>query len=502
MTLAFEAAVAGGIPVIKALREGLAGNRIERVAGILNGTCNYILTTMREEGRDFAEVLADAQALGYAEADPAFDIDGVDAAHKLAILAALAFGQQVNFAAVHVEGIRRVSALDISFAEELGYRIKLLGIARRTAEGVEMRVHPAMVPKQSLLAPVDGVYNAVLLEGDFAGTVFLQGRGAGAGPTASAVVADLIDIARGSRVPVWGAGQAALDAGRPVPISHHAGAYFLRLMVVDQPGVLADVTAILREHHISLASMLQHGRKPGEAVPIVLVTHDTNEAAVAAALTRIADLESVLEQPSFDPYRAEVKESHMTARRLEDVSDRNLALELVRVTEAAAIAASRWIGRGKKNEADGAAVEAMRKAFDTVAIDGTVVIGEGEMDEAPMLYIGEKVGQGGPAMDIAVDPLEGTSITAKGGPNAIATVALAEHGNFLHAPDIYMDKIAVGGGLPEGVVDLDAPVAENLRNLAQAKKMRRLRPGGLHARPRPPRGDRSPKSARPARASC
>ena len=160
----------------------------------------------------------------------------------------------------------------------------------------------------------------------------------------------------------------------------------------------------------------------------------------------------------------------MTERRLEDVSDRNLALELVRVTEAAAIAASRWIGRGKKNEADGAAVEAMRKAFDTVAITGTVVIGEGEMDEAPMLYIGERVGQGGPAMDIAVDPLEGTSITAKGGTNAIATVALAEHGNFLHAPDIYMDKIAVGGGLPDGVVALDASVAENLRNLARAKK--------------------------------
>ncbi len=161
----------------------------------------------------------------------------------------------------------------------------------------------------------------------------------------------------------------------------------------------------------------------------------------------------------------------MTQRRLEDISDRNLALELVRVTEAAAIAASRWIGRGKKNEADGAAVEAMRQAFDTVAIDGTVVIGEGEMDEAPMLYIGEKVGQGGPAMDIAVDPLEGTSITAKGGPNAIATVALAEHGNFLHAPDIYMEKIAVGGGLPDGVVSLDAPIAENLRNLARAKKI-------------------------------
>jgi homoserine dehydrogenase len=299
VTLAYEAAVAGGIPVIKALREGLAGNRVDRVAGILNGTCNYILTTMREEGRDFAEVLADAQALGYAEADPAFDIDGVDAAHKLAILAALAFGRQVDFSAVHVEGIRRVSALDIKFAEELGYRIKLLGIAHRTAEGVAMRVHPAMVPQQSLLAAVEGVYNAVLVESDFAGTVFLQGRGAGAGPTASAVVADLIDIARGIAVPVWGCDSARLEAGASVPIAHHVGAYFLRLMVVDQPGVLADVTAILRQHHISLASMLQHGRKPGEAVPIVLVTHETHEAAVATALTRIAALESVLEAPTL-----------------------------------------------------------------------------------------------------------------------------------------------------------------------------------------------------------
>jgi homoserine dehydrogenase len=298
-TLAFEAAVAGGIPTIKALREGLAANHIDRVAGILNGTCNYILTTMREERRDFAEVLADAQALGYAEADPAFDIDGVDTAHKLAILAALAFGQPVDFPAVHIEGIRRVSALDIAFAEELGYRIKLLGIARRTAEGVEMRVHPAMVPRQTLLAGVDGVFNAVLIEGDFSGPVFLQGRGAGAGPTASAVVADIIDIARGIKPPIWGAAQPALTPGRPVAIAKHVGAYFLRLMVVDQPGVLADVTAILRDHRISLESMLQHGRKPGEAVPIVLVTHDTDEASVASALARIAALDVVLEPPAF-----------------------------------------------------------------------------------------------------------------------------------------------------------------------------------------------------------
>jgi homoserine dehydrogenase len=299
VTLAFEAAVAGGIPAIKALREGLASNRIERIAGILNGTCNYILTTMREERRDFAEVLADAQALGYAEADPAFDIDGVDAAHKLSILAALAFGQPANFAAVHIEGIRRVSALDITFAEELGYRIKLLGIARRTADGVETRVHPAMVDKNALLASVEGVFNAVLIDGDFAGSVFLQGRGAGAGPTASAVVADLIDIARGNSIPVWGTAQSALSPSRAVPISQHIGAYYLRLMVVDQPGVLADVTAILRDHHISLESMLQHGRKPGEAVPIVLVTHETVEAAIGAAISRIAALDVVLEPPAL-----------------------------------------------------------------------------------------------------------------------------------------------------------------------------------------------------------
>ena len=194
--LAFEAAVAGGIPVIKAIREGLAGNRISRIAGILNGTCNYILTQMRERGREFAEVLADAQKLGYAEADPSFDIDGIDAAHKLAILAALAFGRPVAFDAVHVEGIRRVSALDIAFAGELGYRIKLLGIASHTDAGDRDlgRVHPCMVPTSASIARVDGVFNAVVAEGDSVGRVMLEGRGAGAGPTASAVVADLIDL--------------------------------------------------------------------------------------------------------------------------------------------------------------------------------------------------------------------------------------------------------------------------------------------------------------------
>src|SRR5690242_6831953 len=301
--LAFEAAVAGGIPVIKALREGLAANHVLRIAGILNGTCNYILTQMRERGREFAEVLADAQRLGYAEADPSFDIDGVDAAHKLSILAALAFGRPVAFDAVHVEGIRNVSALDIAFANELGYRIKLLGIARRSdggpREGIEARVHPCMVPASAPIARVDGVFNAVVAEGDFVGRVMLEGRGAGAGPTASAVVADLIDIARGRFTPVWGVGSAELSNAPSVPMSEHIGAYYLRLMVVDRPGVIAEVTAILRDFGVSLESMLQRGRAPGEAVPVVLVTHETQEAAMRDALRRIAALNAVLELPTL-----------------------------------------------------------------------------------------------------------------------------------------------------------------------------------------------------------
>jgi homoserine dehydrogenase len=294
--LAFEAAVAGGIPAIKGLREGLAANRLRRVAGILNGTCNYILTTMREQGREFAEVLAEAQALGYAEADPSFDIDGIDAAHKLAILAALAFGRPVDFGAVHVEGIREVTALDIALAGELGYRIKLLGIAGRDEVGISARVHPCMVPAAAPIARVDGVFNAVVAEGDFVGRVMLEGRGAGAGPTASAVVADLIDIARGRHTPVWG---GALDAAPAVPMERHRGAYYLRLMVLDRPGVIADVTGILRDQAISLESMLQRGRAPGEAVPVVLTTHDCEEAAMRAALTRIAALDAVLEKPAL-----------------------------------------------------------------------------------------------------------------------------------------------------------------------------------------------------------
>ncbi len=297
--LGFEAAVAGGIPVIKALREGLAGNRIDRVAGILNGTCNYILTMMREHGREFADVLADAQLLGYAEADPAFDVDGIDAAHKLAILAALAFNRPVDFGAVHIEGIRGVCAVDIAFARELGYRIKLLGIARRTAAGIETRVHPCMVPEANPIARVDGVFNAVVAEGDAVGRIMLEGRGAGAGPTASAVVADLVDIARGRGAPVWGVAGERLGALPAVPMSVHVGAYYLRLMVVDRPGVIADVTAALRDAGVSLESMLQRGRAPGETVPVVLVTHETNEAAMRAALEQIGRSDAVLEPPAL-----------------------------------------------------------------------------------------------------------------------------------------------------------------------------------------------------------
>jgi homoserine dehydrogenase len=297
--LAFEAAVAGGIPAIKALREGLAANNLTSVAGILNGTCNYILTVMREQGHDFAEVLAEAQRLGYAEADPAFDVDGIDAAHKLAILASLAFGAPVSFASMHVEGIRRISALDIAFARELGFRIKLLGITRRRDGGIEMRVHPALVPEADPLAQVDGVFNAVVAEGDAVGRVMLMGRGAGAGPTASAVVADLIDIARGRFAPSWGATVGALPALPTLPMERHVGAYYLRLTVRDQPGVIADVAAALRDAGVSLQSMLQHGQDPGEQVPIVLVTHETVEAQMMTALAAIAALPTVLEPPAL-----------------------------------------------------------------------------------------------------------------------------------------------------------------------------------------------------------
>lgn len=296
-TIGYEAAVAGGIPIVKALREGLAANDITRVYGILNGTCNYILTSMRETGRGFAEVLDEAQALGYAEADPTFDIDGVDAAHKLALLAALAFGCYPDFDAVHIEGIRHVSAQDIAFANEMGYRIKLLGVARKTAYGLEQRVHPAMVRIGTPISQIEGVFNAVVAEGDQVDTTLHSGRGAGAGPTASAVVADLADLARGAVPPVFTLPVDRLERLPKAHMGRHQGAYYIRLMVLDQPGVLADVSALMRDHNVSIEALIQRARNPGEPVPIVLTTHQTTEADMIDVLRRIDALDVVLEPP-------------------------------------------------------------------------------------------------------------------------------------------------------------------------------------------------------------
>ncbi|MGD9535891.1 MAG: homoserine dehydrogenase [Alphaproteobacteria bacterium] len=301
-TLRYEAAVAAGIPIVKALREGLAGNEITALHGILNGTCNYILTAMQDGVRagkpeGFADVLAEAQRLGYAEADPTMDIDGHDAAHKLAILTSVAFGCPVDLASVYVEGIRGITAMDIEYALTLGYRIKLLCISRQSADGILQRVHPCMVPEGSPIAHVDGVFNAVITQGDFVGRSMFEGRGAGEGPTASAVVADLIDVARGLKVPTFGVPAAQLAARKTLPMAHHAGPYYIRLMVVDRPGVIADVAACLRDQQVSVESMLQRSRNPGEEVPVVLTTHEASEASMNRALDAIAKLGTVLEPP-------------------------------------------------------------------------------------------------------------------------------------------------------------------------------------------------------------
>ncbi len=297
LALNFEAAVAGGIPIIKSLREGLGANRISRVYGILNGTCNYILTTMEASGRGFGDVLAEAQALGYAEADPTFDIGGMDTAHKLSLLAAVTFGNAPALDGIHVEGIERISPMDIMFAREFGYRIKLLGLAARTTLGVEQRVHPAMVPLGTPLADVDGVFNAVVAEGDLVGKSVYEGRGAGAGPTASAVMADILDIARGVRLPTFGAPAATLKRPVIVPIGDHVGACYLRFTVIDRPGVIAVLSRCLADQSISIESMLQRSRAPGEAVPVVIITHEAREEAMAKALGAIVATGIVTEQP-------------------------------------------------------------------------------------------------------------------------------------------------------------------------------------------------------------
>lgn len=297
LPLNFEAAVAGGIPIIKSLREGLGANRIERVYGILNGTCNYILTTMEASGRSFGDVLAEAQKLGYAEADPTFDIGGMDTAHKLCLLAAAAFGNAPSLPGIHVEGIERITPLDIHFAHEFGFRIKLLGIATRTANGVEQRVHPAMVPLGTPLADVDGVFNAVVAEGDLVGKSVYEGRGAGAGPTASAVMADILDIARGVRLPTFGAPAETLSPPKAVPMGDHVGTCYLRFVVIDRPGVIAVLSRCLADQAISIESMLQRSRSPGEQVPVVMITHEAREGAMTKALNAIVGTGVVAEQP-------------------------------------------------------------------------------------------------------------------------------------------------------------------------------------------------------------
>ncbi len=297
--LRFEAAVAGGIPIVKALTEGLAANEVSGLYGILNGTCNYILTRMEREGLGFGEVLEDAQRLGYAEADPTFDIDGIDTAHKTAILAAIAFGTEPDMANLPCEGIRNIAPVDIDYAKELGYRIKLLGLARKTADGLETRVIPAMVPLSSSLANVMDATNAVVVNGDFVGPTVYEGAGAGEGPTASAVVADIIDIARGNIYPAFGVPVSALETLPALPADKHHGTYYVRLRVKDQPGVMADITAALARENVSIESVLQRGLAPDEGVYIVMTTHRTVEASALATLRHFTELECVLETPTM-----------------------------------------------------------------------------------------------------------------------------------------------------------------------------------------------------------
>jgi homoserine dehydrogenase len=299
--VAFEGAVAGGIPIIKALREGLSANRIEWLAGIINGTSNFILSEMRSRGASFAEVLAEAQRLGYAEADPTFDIEGIDAAHKLTLLASIAFGVPINFGAASTEGISRLTADDIRYAEQLGYRIKLLGITKRRADGLELRVHPTLVPKERLIASVEGAMNAVLVKGDAVGVTLYYGKGAGAEPTASAVIADLVDVTRmhtadpENRVPHLAFQPDAMAAVPWLGIEDTVTSYYFRMRVADQPGVLADIARILADGRISINAMFQREPSEGEnQTDIIMLTHTAVERDVNAAIRRIEALPTVL----------------------------------------------------------------------------------------------------------------------------------------------------------------------------------------------------------------
>ncbi|MCX5514634.1 homoserine dehydrogenase [Kaistia algarum] len=309
VSLNFEAAAAGGIPIIKTLRESLAGNSVARLYGILNGTCNYILTRMEREGLSFEACLAEAQRLGYAEADPTFDVDGFDTAHKLSILTAIAFGTEIDADAIYVEGIRSITTADIEAAAELGYRIKLLGVATKSDSGIEQRVHPTMVPKSSPIARVDGVTNAVAVEADFVGRLVLAGPGAGGDATASSVVSDIADIARGDVVGTFGRPASLLKPYQRATMQTHAGGYYIRFAVYDRPGAFASIATRMAEQGISLESIVQRRRapmadapdhpQPLEPQPVILITYDTTEAQVKEALEKITTDGHIAERPQM-----------------------------------------------------------------------------------------------------------------------------------------------------------------------------------------------------------
>lgn len=301
VALNFEAAVAGGIPIIKTMREALVGNDVRRVYGILNGTCNYILTKMEQEKAAFAEVLKEAQAKGYAEADPTFDVGGFDAAHKLALLAAIAFNSRVAFDQIHIEGIQSITEADIEAAADLGYRIKLLGVAQMTESGIEARVNPAFVPTDSAIGGVSGVTNAVAVDTDFAGNLLLVGPGAGASPTASAVASDIVDIGAGFILPPFGAPSSRLKPFKRARLGQHHGAYYLRLSAYDRPGAMAAITRRMAEREVSLESIVQRSPRgaPGAQASVVIITHDTTEEAIRKALDAIEADGKVAERPQM-----------------------------------------------------------------------------------------------------------------------------------------------------------------------------------------------------------
>ncbi len=304
ISLKFEAAICGGIPIVKALRESLIAYDVTAVRGILNGTCNFILTQMEATGRPFAEVLAEAQLLGYAEADPTLDVGGGDTAHKLTLLASLAFGSVPDLDGVAITGIDKVSPADIAFAGEFGYRLKLLGVARRTPNGIEQVVHPAMVRARTPLADVESSFNAVSADAGEAGKFFFQGRGAGQGPTASAVISDLVDVARGAFGPTFGRPAAELAKAAREPAEARMSAYYLRFQVLDVPGVMAEISRHLADEMVSIESMIQRGRSPGEPVAIVMITHEAQHVAVVRALKAIAASDKIFETPCMIPMEA------------------------------------------------------------------------------------------------------------------------------------------------------------------------------------------------------